>query len=197
MKKIICLLIILFSIGSIWAQKFLKPSDKSLDSLFRILQRDPESLHNQAQFFDKFPRSFQELNKTYDYRPRGNPMSSLYYDHIFNGFAKLDKIPEWKYYKRLINLSINGKWDADAVNALKEVLENKAQANPELLFSLLSLHLKEEIYSFWYFYFNSLLPLKGGIPVFLKNMEKEYPTVYGQLKKAFQDSDGQAICPTD
>lgn len=197
MKKIICLLIILFSIGDTWAQKFLRPSDKSLDSLFRILQKDPESRHNQEQFFDKFPRSFQELNKTYDYRPRGNPMSSLYYDHIFNGFAKLNKIPEWKYYKRLINLSINGKWDADAVNALKEVLENKAQANPELLFSLLSLHLKEEIYSFWYFYFNSLLPLKGGIPVFLKNMEKEYPTVYGQLKKAFQDSDGQAICPTD
>lgn len=198
MKTIICLFIILFNIGNVFSQNFSKASDKSLDSLFRILLKDPESQHNQEEFFDKFPHSFQEFLITYNYHPKlTNPMYSSSYDHIFNGFAKLNKIPVWKYYKRFIDLSINGKWDADAVNCLQRVLAIKAKENPNILFSLLSLYTKEDIYSFWYFYFNSLHPLKGGIPVFLKEMEKEYPTVYEQLKKAFRDSDGQAICPTD
>lgn len=155
MKTIICLFIILFNIGNVFSQNFSKASDKSLDSLFRILLKDPESQHNQEEFFDKFPHSFQEFLITYNYHPKlTNPMYSSSYDHIFNGFAKLNKIPVWKYYKRFIDLSINGKWDADAVNCLQRVLAIKAKENPNILFSLLSLYTKEDIYSFWYFYFS-------------------------------------------
>ena len=66
--------------------------------------------------------------------------------------------------------------------------------HPAFLFALLSKYPLEKIYSFWYFYFNSLHPLKGGIPGVLLQMKSAYPSVFQEMQKAFKASDGQAIC---
>lgn len=118
MKIIFCLFVFLFTVGGVSSQFFLRASDKSLDSLFWMLLKDLGTLRNQGQFFDKLSRSFEGFYVAYDCAPRvTNPLYSLPDEHM-NSFAKSDKIPDWKYYKRLINLSVNGVWDADAVSYL-------------------------------------------------------------------------------
>ena len=62
------------------------------------------------------------------------------------------------------------------------------------LFYLLSAYPDEKVYSFWYFYFNTLLPSKEGIPACFTALKGKYPEIYRMLEKAFKDSDGQATC---
>ena len=177
-------------------QEFLRPYDRQLDSLFRLLMEEPESLERQQAFFEMFPNNFDDLKHTYDFNPnwKGDPMYSLAREHLLNGFAKLDKIVDTVYYARLINLSIGGQWTADGIDVFQHILWEKAIKNPHLLFYLLSAYPDEKVYSFWYFYFNTLLPSKEGIPACFTALKGKYPEIYRMLEKAFKDSDGQATC---
>ncbi len=187
-----CLLVV-----SGFSQKFLRPYDRQLDSLYRLLIAEPESLERQQAFFDLFPANFKDFKRTYGFDPELSDydlMPSLAYDHLLNGFAKLDKIVDTTYYTRLIDLSIGGVWDAGAAGFLQELLYVKSKEKPDLLFYLLSTYPDEKVYSFWYFYFNTLLPSKEGIPACFTALKGKYPKIYRILEKAFKASDGQAVC---
>lgn len=197
MSKMFVVLIGLLSFNEGIAQHFLRAYDQKLDSLYRVLIEDPESVQKQQEFLDCFPANFEDFQKTYGYDPgysKNDPMYELSPEHIFKGLARLNKLSDTVYYTRLIHLSIGGKWDADAVNYLQSVLQEKVEQQPALVFALLSKYPLEKIYSFWYFYFNSLHPLKGGIPGVLLQMKSAYPSVFQEMQKAFKASDGQAIC---
>ena len=197
-----CFLIILncLLVSSGFSQKFLRPYDRQLDSLYRLLIAEPESLERQQAFFDLFPANFKDFKRTYGFDPELSGydlMPKLAYDHLLNGFAKLDKIVDTVYYTRLIDLSIGGLWvAADGIAVFQyDVLWKKAAQKPDLLFYLLSTYPNEKVYSFWYFYFNSLLPSKEGIPACFTALKGKYPEIYRILEKAFKDSDGQATLP--
>ena len=194
-----CFLIILncLLVSSGFSQKFLRPYDRQLDSLYRLLIAEPESLERQQAFFDLFPANFKDFKRTYGFDPDLSDydlMPRLAYDHLLNGFAKLDKIVDTVYYTRLINLSIGGLWATDAISDLQELLYVKSKEKPDLLFYLLSTYPDEKVYSFWYFYFNTLLPSKEGIPACFTALKGKYPKIYQILEKAFKASDGQAVC---
>ena len=195
----VCFLMILncLLVVSGFSQKFLRPYDRQLDSLYRLLIAEPESLERQQAFFDLFPANFKDFKRTYGFDPELSDydlMPSLAYDHLLNGFAKLDKIVDTTYYTRLIDLSIGGVWDAGAAGFLQELLYVKSKEKPDLLFYLLSTFPDEKVYSFWYFYFNTLLPSKEGIPACFTALKGKYPKIYRILEKAFKASDGQAVC---
>ena len=195
----VCFLMILncLLVVSGFSQKFLRPYDRQLDSLYRLLIAEPESLERQQAFFDLFPANFKDFKRTYGFDPELSDydlMPSLAYDHLLNGFAKLDKIVDTTYYTRLIDLSIGGVWDAGAAGFLQELLYVKSKEKPDLLFYLLSTYPDEKVYSFWYFYFNTLLPSKEGIPACFTALKGKYPKIYRILEKAFKASDGQAVC---
>lgn len=197
MKKIIVGLIGLMFWDEGYAQRFLRPCDRKLDSLYRVLIKDPESVRKQQEFLEYFPDNFEDFRKTYGYNPKyskKDPMYTAGEEHVYKGLARLDKLPDTLYYTKLIKLSIGGKWVADAISALQETVQKKTMEKPQLLLSLLSQYSPEKIYSFWYFYFNSLHPLEGGIPAVFFEMQSEYPKVYRELFRAFEDSDGQATC---
>ena len=193
-----CFLIVLncLLVVSGFSQKFLRPYDRQLDSLYRLLIAEPESLERQQAFFDLFPANFKDFKHTYGYNSdwKDDPMNDLAGEHIGNGFGRLDKIIDTLYYARLIDLSIGGLWDADAVTDLQELLYVKSKEKPDLLFYLLSTYSDEKVYSFWYFYFNTLLPSKEGIPACFTALKGKYPKIYQILEKAFKASDGQATC---
>ena len=194
-----CFLIILncLLVSSGFSQKFLRPYDRQLDSLYRLLIAEPESLERQQAFFDLFPANFKDFEHTYyfDPGPYGyDPMHRISWEHVSKGFAKLDKIVDTVYYTRLINLSIGGLWATDAISDLQELLYVKSKEKPDLLFYLLSTYPDEKVYSFWYFYFNTLLPSKEGIPACFTALKGKYPKIYQILEKAFKASDGQAVC---
>lgn len=179
-----------------FAQHFLRAYDRKLDSLYRVLIKDPESVQKQRDFFDYFPDNFEDFRTTYGYNPKYSKNDSMYdvaEEHVFKGLAQLDKLSDTIYYTRLINLSIGGKWEVDAISALQDIVQRKTEANTQLLFCLLAQYPQEKIYSFWYFYFHSLHPLKGGIPSVLLQMKSKYPSVFREMQKAFKDSDGKAI----
>lgn len=197
MKRIVIALIGLLLFGKGYAQHFLRASDRKLDSLYRVLVEEPESVQKQQEFLDCFPDNFEEFQKTYGYNPRSSKKSSMYAvgeEHVYKGLAQLGKLPDTLYYTKLINLSIGGRWRADAVSALQETVRKKALKKPRLLFGLLLRYSQEKIYSFWYFYFNSLYPLEGGIPATFLQMKSDYPKVYQELLRGFKDSDGQVVC---
>lgn len=100
-------------------------------------------------------------------------------EHVYKGLARLDKLPDTLYYTKLIKLSIGGKWVADAISALQETVQKKTMEKPQLLLSLLSQYSPEKIYSFWYFYFNSLHPLEGGIPAVFSKCSQSIPKYIG------------------
>lgn len=197
--KLLVVLVFLNILGvASYSQGFLRPYDQKLDSLFRLWKQSPDSLERQKEFFDNFPANFEDFRKTYDYKKLAHdPMYYLADDHIMNGFAKLSKIPSKEYYGRLIDLSIGGKWNADAINFLQYFVHQKTEENPDLLFSLLSDYTTSQMYSFWFFYFNSLYPMKGGIPKYLLNMRVRYPVIYKEMQKAFKASDGKAMPYSD
>lgn len=180
-----------------FAQHFLWACDRKLDSLYRVLIIDPESVQKQQEFFDCFPDNFEDFRKTYGYNPKYSKNDSMYdvgEEHVFKGLAQLDKLSDTIYYTRLINLSIGGKWEVDAISALQDIVQRKTEANTQLLFCLLAKYPQEKIYAFWYFYFHSLHPLKEGIPKFLLKMKEKYPGIYQELLKALKNADGQATC---
>ena len=185
-----CLLVII-----VRGQEFLRPYDRQLDSLYRLLVEEPESLERQQAFFEMFPKNFEDFEHTY-YFDSGpytcDPMHRISWEHV-KGFAKLDKIVDTVYYTRLINLSIGGLWATDAISDLQQLLYVKSKEKPDLLFYLLSAYSDEKVYSFWYFYFNTLYPSKEGIPACFTALKGKYPKIYQILEKAFKDSDGQAV----
>ena len=186
-----CLLV---SIGR--GQEFLRPYDRQLDSVYRLLIAEPESLERQQAFFEMFPKNFEDLDHTYYFDPgpyKEDPMYSLADEHLLNGFAKLNKIADTLYYKRLIDLSIDGRWATDGIAVFQKILHKKSQEKSDLLFYLLSTYPEEKVYSFWYFYFNSLYPSKEGIPACFTALKGKYPKICQILEKAFKDSDGQAV----
>lgn len=196
MTKIFVVLFGLLCFNEGIAQHFLRAYDQKLDSLYRLLIKDPQSARKQQEFLDYFPDNFEDFQKTYGYNPKyskNDPMYDVAEEHVFRGLAQLNKLSDTIYYTRLINLSIGGKWEADAVSALQDLVQKKTEDKPLLLFNLLVRYPREKIYSFWYFYFNSLHPLKGGIPAFLLQMQSEYPIIFQEMQKAFRASNGQAI----
>ena len=187
-----CLLVV-----SGFSQKFLRPYDRQLDSLYRLLIAEPESLERQQAFFFFFSANFKDFEHTYGYDKDYSWNDSMYVvheDHLFNGLAKLDRIKDTVYYTRLVNLSIGGLWAADAISILQRIVRERAKEKPDLLFYLLSTYPDEKVYSFWYFYFNSLYPSKKGIPACFTALKVKYPKIYQILEKAFKASDGQAVC---
>ena len=72
MKKIIVGLIGLMFWGEGYAQRFLRPYDQKLDSLYRVLIKDPESVRKQQEFLEYFPDNFEDFRKTYGYTPGQN-----------------------------------------------------------------------------------------------------------------------------
>lgn len=194
MKFIVLYLIFIYSTLCAQTREYLSLYARQLDSIYRVLLNDPESYDKQRAFFCSFPHDFQSFKKTYDYTRY--PKNLLYYmasDHIRKGFNQLNKIPETEYYDRLINLSLGGKWEADAIDELQVLLWERTREKPDVLFSLLSKYPKDKIYSFWYFYFHSLYLHKDGIPDYLLKMKDKYPGIYSELLKAFKNADGEAI----
>ena len=193
-----CFLIILncLLVVSGFSQKFLRPYDRQLDSLYRLLITEPESLERQQAFFDLFPKNFKDFEHTYYFDPGPyweDPMYGLAREHLLNGFSKLNKIVDTVYYTRLVNLSVDGSWAADGIAIFQNLLWEKSKEKPDLLFYLLSTYPDEKVYSFWYFYFNSLYPSKEGIPACFTALKGKYPKIYQILEKAFKASDGQAV----
>lgn len=146
-----------------------------LSLLYSKSFQNNDSLKYRKEFFKVFPNTFSEFRSTYN-KPE-NPLYSQSTNHL-KLFASLDIIDDTTYMNKLINLSIGGFHDADAVTRLKMLISNKIFQNPQLLGYLLQKRTTAEIRSFFYFFFDGIIVRYNSPPTMLKPLKKNYPFTY-------------------
>lgn len=118
-------------------------------------------VESQKLFFKYFPDSFSELNRLYGYDDSTGamPLYDEAANHIAKLFFKLDKsVGIDSFFDKMIGISKEGKWEADAVNYFQRGLREKVKSNLSYSINRLDKLTKEEIKGFWYFYFDGPHP---------------------------------------
>mgnify|MGYP000141446527 CR=1 FL=1 len=179
--------ILSFSIIQLTAQS--ANIDELKNSLIEL--KKDNSQKNQREFFNLFPSSFQSFNNTFGFK--NGTAAPLYDGHEYiSQFFSLDSIDQRKQLNKWINISIDGHWDADAVNYFQMYLRLRVFQNLDLTFKLLKERPEKEIKSFFYFFFNEIHPQYETIPKefeILKNSDNElYILILEGHKLAIQDS---------
>ena len=105
---------------------------KTLKQLYKLATSSPQGTSNiyKQQFFDAFPNTFQQFNALYgnnlDAHHRPTPLYYQAEDHLLNLFNQLSGIiNDTLYYKKIISIAIDGKWDA--AYALRKEFESDMQ----------------------------------------------------------------------
>ena len=173
MKILLLITIFLFQTDSV---QTLKQSYKNLET--------ENSKENQVHYLKAFPDNFSEFNKVFGFDEKPAPLYNESYDYIQKIFD-LDKISKEEKFNKWINISINGKWDADAVNYFQHRLIEKVLQNIDLTHRILKERTDEEIESFFIFFFDGPHPKKEVPKEFesLKSDKKFYKIIRTALDK--------------
>ena len=126
-------------------------------------------------FFNLFPDTFIGFQKLYGYNEVKG--ASKYYKvalgHVNYFFKTAASVDEKIFVKKLLSISKNGRWKADAENYFQSNLRIYFFSHPSLLITLLKAKNQNDVKEFWYFfldgphfnkdvYTHTLLLLKGN-----------------------------------
>jgi hypothetical protein len=193
----ISVLLILFG-TNIYSQYFPVDTMK-LNHAYNEMVNDPHNFAKEKTFLDAFPSTFSEYLMVYQYHPDPNYDLSMYFkcsDHVLKGLASLSLIPDTIFCEKLIKLSLNGRWNADAPNYLKMVLHQVMEKKTESLFHSLSEMEVGQQFSFWYFYFSSLYAKEVDTAHFLQikmKMSNKYPIEVKEMEEGYNSGMGKAF----
>lgn len=146
-----------------------------------------ENKRYRKKFFAKFPGTFNEFVQLYGYE--NNSPNVLYYEaekHIPVFLNSIKYVDDTIYYKKIINIAIDGRWDADAVNFLQDGIQKNVLKNIDLTLYFLQKRTEREAYSFWVFYFDGPHPEKS-IDKRLNVIAAKNPEMYKIITKAHKD----------
>ncbi len=148
-KNIVLLFILMYSSLACNSQK----KQKTLESLYLTYKKE-SSVKIINEFFYAFPSSFSEFQKLYGYDDKKG--ESIYYkfglEHITLFYKASESIEKKIFASKVIAISSNGKWDADAVNYFQEGLRNYFFKESKSVIDILNKKSNNEIEGFWYFY---------------------------------------------
>ncbi|MES2378737.1 MAG: hypothetical protein V4553_19245 [Bacteroidota bacterium] len=113
-----------------------------------------DTLKYQKIFFDAFPSNFKAFKKLYGWNEQtglGLPLTNEppYY---FSRFFEIKCISQKTLIKKIIDVSVNGVWIADAVALFQVSAFRYAVNNNKVFLSQLQLRSKADIISVWAFY---------------------------------------------
>jgi hypothetical protein len=142
------LFLIFFTLGCNAQEK----DTKDLSIIFKEYKKS-NSLKSRKDFFYAFPNSFSSFQKIYGYDDTKGaaPYYGVAREHVSLFFKTAEVIDKKTFSQKLLIISRNGKWDADAVNYFQEGLRSYFFNHKEFL-SLLSTSDKNQVYGFWYFF---------------------------------------------
>lgn len=152
--------------------------------------KSENNFESKEYFFEVFPSTFSLFKKIYGYTDKKefkpHELYSVYHSHLkfFCGLKNI--IAKKSYYKKLIGLGINGKWQADAVNSLQHCLKESVQENLPLTISVLENYSNEDIKSFWYFLFDGPHPSET-IPIKIEKVRNINSEIANLAEEAFQE----------
>jgi len=132
-------------------------------------------------FFENFPNTFAELEAIYGYSEEAMPLYYVAKEHIDYLFDSRKNIDVHMFAKKICNVGINGKWNADAVSYFQDHISVLLHLSPitEYAVEILNSKTDKEIESFWRFMFD------GPVP------RKEY---FAELYPAFHKTDKKQAC---
>lgn len=146
----------------------------SLGDIFKKCEVNT-SIECKQVFFENFPKSFLQFQELYGYDDAKG--KAPYYDsaekHLNFFFKTSEVVKNDDFINKLIDISRDGKWDADFVNSFQEKLRSYFFIKYDLFIKLLKKRNETEVKGFWYFFsdephFNSEISTKV-----LKLLEKE------------------------
>ncbi|GHE32118.1 hypothetical protein GCM10017764_14130 [Sphingobacterium griseoflavum] len=86
------------------------------DTLIKYMDKTLE--HADVKFFCAFPQTFQEMQDLFGYDPKTGAAPLYSYPegkNVIKYFASLKTIPNALYYKKFIDICIDGVWEADHI----------------------------------------------------------------------------------
>lgn len=190
MKKISLITLAVMAANSMFAQYFPVDTAK-LNNAYRNVIKTPNSPKAQKAYFDAFPRTWKEYSMTYDYYPDEKcdlTMYHLAYKQV-NAFRDLTSIPDSIYCKKLVNIAIGARSDADAPSYLQMLLWAKMKTKMDCIFAYLSKLRKGHRMEFWEFYWSNIVESKNIPEEFarLKRLNiKENPEEVQIMSDAFK-----------
>jgi len=151
---------------------------EELKELFiEAISESPESNEKKMMLIKAFPNSFKEFLSLYGYFENKSideaaaPLYDYHMEHLNYFLYKLQVNKDAKISK-LVNISIGGHWDADAVSVLQGYIRRHIKIDALLKFIKEKSH--DEIFSFWYFFFDGPHP---------DNYEDDYKLMYSRCKE--------------
>lgn len=146
---VICFLVTFFLSIASNAQE----NHKDLPSIYKEYKKT-NSLKSKKDFFYAFPSSFSSFQRIYGYEDYKGaaPLYGVAREHINLFFKTADMMDKKIFSQKLLEISRNGKWDADAVNYFQEGLRVYFFTHNKSLLELLSKNKRDDIYMFWYFF---------------------------------------------
>ena len=140
--------------------KTLKDSANYLEHYFNQFADSKDSL-SEILFFKMFPNKFRDFYKLYGYintddvssrLPLHQEPSSLY-GTIYKFYEPIN-VPKEDYFKKFVDIAINGKWEADNISMFQTTLHKKWNSDFVLFDKILRTKTDKEIESFWVFFFD-------------------------------------------
>ena len=159
MKRILFVILSAIATVNLYAQYFMADTVK-LNAAYRELLKHPESKEAQMSYFEAFPNTWMEYIVTFQYYPDDEEKKSLYFanpEHTDVFRYKLSLIPDSLYYKKLVNIAIGARIDADAANHLQNCVKSHMIDHSEQILNALAPLRKGHRFEFWEFYFSNII----------------------------------------
>lgn len=142
---------------------------------------------NDAKFIESFPGNFDNFKSIFGWNDKLDKPNDLYdqANEYIDYFFKLTSESNYNSYKtKIIDIAINGKWEADGVNYFHKKLHNITESDKEFVILLNGLN-ENEINSFWKFYFDKEdLKYSQKLNLILdQSMRKKSMLVFEKIKK--------------
>ena len=163
MKRLFFVILFAIATANLYAQYFMADTVK-LNATYRELLKHPESKEAQMAYFEAFPNTWMEYIVTYQFVPddkegRKN-LYSLGHKHMHAFEYKLNLIPDSLYYKKLVNIAIGARKDADAPSYLQGCVKDHMINHSEEILNALAPLRKGHRFEFWEFYFSNIIAVE-------------------------------------
>ena len=163
MKRLFFVILFAIATANLYAQYFMADTVK-LNATYRELLKHPESKEAQMAYFEAFPNTWMEYIVTYQFVPddkegRKN-LYSLGHKHMHAFEYKLNLIPDSSYYKKLVNIAIGARKDADAPSYLQGCVKDHMINHCEEILNALAPLRKGHRFEFWEFYFSNIIAVE-------------------------------------
>ena len=160
MKRLFFVILFAIATANLYAQYFMADTVK-LNATYRELLKHPESKEAQMAYFEAFPNTWMEYIVTYQFVPddkegRKN-LYSVGHKHMHAFEYKLNLIPDSSYYKKLVNIAIGARKDADAPSYLQGCVKDHMINHSEEILNALAPLRKGHRFEFWEFYFSNII----------------------------------------